>query len=103
MSTHSPLIVREVIGKNVYLMRRTGDDLELGKIGIETLGEDISVLYNEIFGYEENATSLAKTVRELKRNGKSYKDIVCLLRGGSHKLSFSTKMLIKQIVDYEKS
>ena len=103
VSTHSPLIVRELVGRNVYLMRRTGYDLELGKIGIETLGEDISVLYNEIFGYEENATSLAKTVRELKRNGKSYKDIVCLLRGGSHKLSFSTKMLIKQIVDYEKS
>lgn len=102
VSTHSPLIVRELVGRNVYLMRRTGYDLELGKIGIETLGEDISVLYNEIFGYEENATSLAKTVRELKRNGKSYKDIVCLLRGGSHKLSFSTKMLIKQIVDYEK-
>lgn len=102
VSTHSPLIVRELVGRNVYLMRRNGVDLELGKIGIETLGEDISVLYNEIFGYEESTTSLAKIIRDLKRKGKSYKDIVYLLRDDAHKLSLSTKMLIKQIVDYEK-
>lgn len=103
VSTHSPLIVRELVGKNVFLMRRYGDDLELGKIGIETLGEDITFLYNEIFGYEEQETALAKNIRQLKKEGKTYKDIVRILNTGSKRLSLSTRMLIKQIVDYEKS
>ena len=103
VSTHSPLIVRELVGKNVFLMRRYGDDLELGKIGIETLGEDISLLYNEIFGYEEQATSLAKIIKQLKKEGKTYKDIVRILNTDSKRLSLCTRMLIKQIVDYEKS
>ena len=103
VSTHSPLIVRELVGKNVFLMRRKGNDLELGKIGIETLGEDISFLYNEIFGYEEQSTSLAKTIRHLKEKGKTYKDIVRILNIDSKRLSLCTRMLIKQIVDYEKA
>lgn len=84
-------------------MRRKGNDLELGKIGIETLGEDISFLYNEIFGYEEQSTSLAKTIRHLKEKGKTYKDIVRILNTDSKRLSLCTRMLIKQIVDYEKA
>ena len=103
VSTHSPLIVRELVGKNVFLMRRFGNDLELGKIGIETLGEDITFLYNEIFGYEEQTTSLAKTIRQMKKEGKSYKDIIHILNTDSKRLSLSTRMLVKQIVDYEKS
>lgn len=103
VSTHSPLIVRELAGKNVYMMRRFGNELELGKIGIETLGEDISTLYDEIFGYDENTTSLAKNIRQLKKSGKTYKDIICIIKNDSHRISLSTRILIKQIVDYEKS
>lgn len=103
VSTHSPLIVRELAGKNVYLMRRHGDNLTLGKIGFETLGEDISTLYDEIFGYAEDATSLAKNIRQLKSEGKNYKDIVRILKSGSNSLSLNTRMLIKQICYNEKS
>lgn len=102
VSTHSPLVIRELVGKNVYLMRRNEDQLELGKIGIETLGEDISVLYGEIFGYEDNSTSLAYTIRNMKKKNRSYREIVNLLQNDSQKLSLSAKMMIKQIVDYEK-
>lgn len=103
VSTHSPLIVRELSGRNVYMMRRFDNDLELGKIGFETLGEDISTLCNEIFGYEEFSTSLAKTIKKMKNEGKSYKDIVRILKSDSKRLSLSTRMLIKQIMDYEKN
>lgn len=85
------------------MMRRFDNDLELGKIGFETLGEDISTLCNEIFGYEEFSTSLAKTIKKMKNEGKSYKDIVRILKSDSKRLSLSTRMLIKQIMDYEKN
>lgn len=103
VSTHSPLIVRELSGKNVYLMRRQGDDLSLGKIGIETLGEDISTLYEEIFGYSEDVTSLAKMIKKYKKEGKTYKEIVKEIRTGPKSLSLNARMLIKQILDDEES
>lgn len=103
VSTHSPLIVRELTGKNVYLMRRNNKNLVLGKLGIETLGEDVSILYDEIFGYEENTTSLARYIRQLKKKNKSYKEIVGILKKNSTKISLNTRMLIKQITDYEES
>lgn len=101
VSTHSPLIIRELVGRNVYIMRRQEDDLELGKIGFETLGEDISILYEEIFGYKEESTSLARFIKQLTREGRLYKDIVRIVGKGT-KLSLNTRFLIKQIVDNEK-
>lgn len=102
VSTHSPLIIRELPGRNVYLMRRNDNIPEIGKIGIETLGEDISILYNKVFGYDDNETFLKQVVVRMKANGKSYKDIVRTLTD-SDKLSLNTRFIVKQIMDYEES
>lgn len=101
VSTHSPLVVREMLGKFVYLMRRDDKALMLGKIGFETLGEDISVLYDEIFGYEEDTTYLGKKIVKLKAKGNNYRDIVRYFKENTQNLSLNARMLIKQIVDNE--
>lgn len=101
VSTHSPLVVREMLGKFVYLMRRDDKALMLGKIGFETLGEDISVLYDEIFGYEEDTTYLGKKIAKLKAKGNNYRDIVRYFKENTQNLSLNARMLIKQIVDNE--
>lgn len=103
VSTHSPLIVRELPGENVYLMRRINDIPEIGKIGIETLGEDISILYNEIFGYDDETTYFTRVVKQLKSAGADYKNIINKLTINGHKLSINARFTIKRYIDYEKS
>lgn len=103
VSTHSPLIVRELLGEYVYIMRRNDDILTLGKIGIETLGEDISTLYEEIFGYDEGDTSLAAIIKEKKHDGKTTDAIVQSLSSDTLGLSVNTRMLINRIMNYEEN
>lgn len=104
VSTHSPLIVRELPGKKVLLMRRFKDDTaEIGKIQIETLGEDISILYDKIFGYDDLNTNLAKIVKKMIESGTTqYKDIIRKLKSEDKPLSLNTKFIVKQITDNEK-
>lgn len=102
VSTHSPLVVRELPGKNVYLMRRTDNIPEIGKIGIETLGENISILYDEIFGYDDSATYLSKVITQMKADGKSYKEIIQRIKSDENKLNLNARFIVKQLTGYEK-
>lgn len=104
VSTHSPLIIREIPGQNVFMMRRLNDVVEIGKINIETLGEDISILYDKIFGYDDSNTYLSKTVRKMVADGNSdYKEVVRKLNNDGKPLSLNARFMVKQIVDDEKS
>ena len=52
IATHSPLIIREMLNTNVYKIIRTKEDIPMvSRIDFDTFGEDIAVLYNKIFGY----------------------------------------------------
>lgn len=103
VATHSPLIVREISGDFVYIMRRQEKILTIGKIGKETLGEDISTLYESIFGYDEGDTSLAKIIKKKKRDGCKNDDIVQELTSSESVLSVNTRMLINRIMNYEEN
>ena len=87
----------------MYIMRRQDDILTIGKIGKETLGEDISTLYETIFGYDEGDTSLAKIIKKKKRDGWKNDAIVQELTSSESVLSVNTRMLINRIMNYEEN
>lgn len=75
--THSPLIVREIITPNVYQMQRLeGDIPSIGKVGFDTFGEDIALLYSRIFGYDENESVFTRIVSELCRKARSANSVI---------------------------
>ena len=49
ISTHSALVVREMVAENVYVFNRNLNTLNVSKIGYECFGEDISVISDVIF------------------------------------------------------
>ena len=74
IATHSPLIVREMVGQNVYLMRQVDGGIpNVSKVAFETFGADASELYMNIFQYDEKMSSFYRYVKHLGRD-KSYKD-----------------------------
>ena len=74
IATHSPLVVREMVGRNVYLMQTLDNGGPMvAKVDFETFGADAADLYRNIFDYDER-TSLCHGImkRLVKEEGYEY-------------------------------
>ena len=94
IATHSPLVIREMMGHNVYLMQRMNDGaFSMSSLPFETFGENIASLYQSIFNYDEKTSLFSKAVRQMVNEGKSFDDINRIM---THKngLSFNASMII---------
>ena len=79
IATHSPLIVREIVNSQVFLMQRMeGDIPQIAKVNFETFGEDATKLYRNIFGYDEHKSFFTLLVRKMLET-KSYIQVIELL------------------------
>lgn len=95
--THSPIIVRELLSRNVLIMRREGNVQMTRPIGIEPFGENLSVLTSVIFGSEEVAPYYKSRIRQLVREGYTYDAIVEMIQTNGVQLSMNLKMFIKNM------
>lgn len=95
--THSPQIVREMMSRNVLVMKRIGNSVTAHKIGIETFGENLSVLSNEIFGSEETQPYFKQIIAEYMGRGMSYERMVGEIQTADLPLSLNLKMYIKNL------
>lgn len=102
IATHSPLIIRELLSKNVFVMERESNYPSLRKIGIETFGENLTVLTEEVFGNRSIPKQYKLILERLVNNGLSYDEIINELESDNVPLSLNARMYLKTIVD-EKS
>lgn len=99
IATHTPLVVREMAGKNVYLMQKMQDGIpQIAPVGFETLGEDVGTLYRNLFGYDENSSYFKKMVDKLCDQGRSYKEIVRYLQQGMN-LNVNALLIIRDAIE----
>lgn len=102
IATHSPLIIRELLSKNVFVMERESNYPSLRKIGVETFGENLTVLTEEVFGNRSIPKQYKLILERLVNNGLSYDEIISELESDNVPLSLNARMYLKTIVD-EKS
>lgn len=94
IATHSPLVIREMMGHNVYLMQRMNDGaFSMSTLPFETFGENIASLYQSIFNYDEKTSLFSKAVRQMVDDGKSFDDIKRIMTD-KNGLSFNASMII---------
>ena len=99
IATHTPLVVREMAGKNVYLMQKMQDGIpQIAPVGFETLGEDVGALYRNLFGYDENSSYFKKMVDKLCNQGKSYEKIVSIFEQGMN-LKVNALLIIRDAIE----
>lgn len=53
VATHSPIIIQNIFGKNVYVMEKDNDIPFLRKVGVESFGENLTVLTEDVFSNRE--------------------------------------------------
>lgn len=81
IATHSPVILQEVPRECVYKIRRVGDIMIASRPEIETFGENVGTLTQEVFGLEVSASGFHRTIQEIVASGASYSEIVEMFNG----------------------
>lgn len=98
IATHSPLIVRELVSENVYILTRDDTMLSVAKIPIECFGEDIATLNDVIFGNRDQEKRFEEFIDRFVRNGKSYTDILKMIETDHIPLGLNAKLMIKRLL-----
>lgn len=100
IATHSPLIVREMVGQNVYLMRMLKDDIpNVAKVAFETFGADASELYMQIFNFDERMSSFYHYVIRLVKEGYSYEKVLKLFEHYAPKLGLNARLSVRDFFE----
>ena len=103
ISTHSPYIIRELVSPNVMIFKRFGNSLCVKRIGVESFGEDVSVLSDTVFGNMNEAKRYEKFIMEVvKRNDFDYEASVKELQTGPNTLSLNARLLVRSYINKNK-
>ena len=99
ISTHSPYVIRELVSPNVLIFNRYENELSVNRIGIESFGEDVSVLSDIVFGNISEEKRYERFIEDVvKSNGYDYEASVSALQKGPNTLSLNAKLLVRTII-----
>ena len=101
IATHSPLIVREMVGQNVYLMRMVeGGIPNVTKVVFETFGADASELYMQLFHFDERMSSFYHYVSVIaKKRERDYHQVLALFKRYAPNLSLNARLAIRDFFE----
>lgn len=99
IGTHSPLIIQELLSKNVYVIERNGNTPNVRRIGIESFGENLTTLTEDVFGNREIEKQYKKIIDEQIFSGNNFDEIVSMLQFDEVPLSLNTRLYIKSKIN----
>lgn len=95
ITTHSPLIIQELLSKNVFILEKDENIPYIKKIGIESFGENLTTLTEEVFGNKEISKQYKKIIERLIDNGNNYEEVVSKLESDGIPLNLNVRLYIK--------
>ena len=75
LATHSPVVAQETLSRDISILRRNDDEITIKAPKIETFGESIGEITNEIFGLNSNVTDYYEVLNRLAREFKTLKKV----------------------------
>lgn len=81
IATHSPVVLQEVPKCCVWKLRRSGNHTTADRLSIESYGENVGRLTNEVFGLEVTLSGFYKQLNKYVEQGMSYRKIIALYEG----------------------
>ncbi|MDC5417195.1 AAA family ATPase [Acinetobacter baumannii] len=98
IATHSPIIVQGILSKNVYVIRNENNVLSAKHPAIETFGENLTKITEDIFGARETPSQFKKELELLINEGYSFDQIIEILQSKDVPLSLNLTVLLKSMV-----
>jgi energy-coupling factor transporter ATP-binding protein EcfA2 len=65
VATHSPVVLQELPSRYIHVLRRIGDGATISPPAIETFGESVGQITEQVFDLDDSATDWHATLREL--------------------------------------
>ena len=97
ITTHSPIVLQEVPRRAAWILQRSGREVAIAHPRIETFGENIGVLTNEVFGLEVTNSGCNKLLRDTidKHPMGTYETILDLFNG---ELGTEAKIILRSLI-----
>jgi predicted ATPase len=95
IATHSPVVVQEVPSNCVWKLLGSGGVLTAQRPIIETYGENVGTLTQEIFGLEVTASGFHRALAEAVQGGGTFEEILATFEG---KLGAEARALLQSMV-----
>lgn len=81
VATHSPVVLQEVPRSCVWKLHRAGSNLSATRPELETFGENVGTLTDEVFGLEVTATGFHKMLRDVAKDEWTYEAALARFEG----------------------
>ena len=98
IATHSPLVIREIPSKSVFVVERFGNVPMIRGISQETFGGNINTLTEEVFGNREIIKKHEMVVEKLVRQQYSYEQILQLLEFDGIPVNLNIRLYAKSLI-----
>lgn len=98
IATHSPIIVQGILSKNVYVVRNENNILSAKHPSIETFGENLTKITDDIFGARDTASQFKNELKTLINEGYKYNQIIDLIKSENIPLSLNLTVLLNSMV-----
>lgn len=102
IATHSPIVIQGLLSKKVYILRNEDEVMSLSHPTIETFGENLTVLTEEIFGTRDVPSYFKEEIQNLIQKRYSYEEIINTLTSNEDTpLSLNVSILLKSLLKKE--
>ncbi|MCL1125590.1 AbiJ-related protein [Shewanella surugensis] len=98
IATHSPIIIQEMFSRDVLIISREENVPSVKKIGVESFGENLSVITEEIFGNRAIPKFYEMTIRKLVKRYKTYDVVLEVMKEGNLPLSLNVRLYLQSLV-----
>lgn len=95
VATHSPVVLQEVPRSCVWVLERSGYRWSVNRPSLETFGENVSVLTEEVFGLEVTQAGFHTLIQSAVAEGLSYAEIIRRFDG---QLGGEAKAIVQALV-----
>ncbi|WP_243733270.1 AAA family ATPase [Proteus sp. G2669] len=97
IATHSPIIVQGILSKNIFVMKNENQVLSATHPSLETFGENLSKITDDIFGARDTPQYFRKKIEDQIKIGYSIDDIRKSIQSDGVPLSLNLSILLQNM------
>ena len=99
IATHSPIIIQEMFSRDVLIISKDENIPSVKKIGIESFGENLSLITEEVFGSRAIPKYYETVIKKLVSQHHTYNAVLNIMKEGNLPLGLNVRLYLQSLVD----
>jgi len=98
IATHSPLIIQEIPSRNIFIIEREEKSSRVRQLEWESLGENLTVITQDIFGNSQVPKHYMTTIQYLIHLQKNYDEIIKIMESDNLPVTSNIRLYVKTLL-----